>query len=144
MRASIYFSRKEIREYLEKRDYSICTLRRILIKEFKFKNTNDILCKIPNISKGVLDLTIASENKYEYDKILLLVSDIIRYLDHEYRFVNRGRMFGKELIYIVNNHIDMSKRRDSLYEYTEIITFKRILKKEMQEKLGLYEFGIAI
>ncbi len=154
MRATVYFKKQELEEYLERNGYTILTLRRIILKEFGYKNSRSVLTEHSNLCSGVLNTKLAYKTEDEYRNITLIVSDLILYLRRELASSTKpgyGRqLFGKDIIFLnpLSGNLTLGyntgDRKQALYWYTMETSIKREIRQAIQEKTGIHEIGISI
>lgn len=145
MRASIFISRKELEDYLERHGFSIITFRRIVLSEFGYKNAMEFKKDFKCLTDSVLNIKFAYSNSDDYREILLKISRCLQYLRNENeKLVNC--FIGRDFIYFdpETSSYNYSFRNETLYYYTVSATFRRNFVSELSEKLGLNDVGIAI
>lgn len=147
MRGTFYIRKNRVEDYLERKGFSLCTIRRVIIKEFGFKNGKEFLLKYHNLSPSVLNVKVAYKNKLEYNEIIIRISDILKYLSME---EYNHSIFGRDILFFHPNqsgsfpYYDRQKLNKSLYWYTVMTRFRLEFIEDIREKTGIDELGITI
>jgi hypothetical protein len=150
MRATIYLKKKELESYLERKGYTIVTLRRVILDEFGYKNSDHFMSIYPNLSRGVLNMKLAYKDKEEYESIVLLVSDMLKYLKQEQDpSIGYGRVFGVDIKFLIRQTDETfsytyGSKNNTLYYYTQESVFKREILTDITEKIELNGLSISI
>lgn len=155
MRATIYLKKKELENYLEKKGYTLVTLRRVILDEFGYKNSKHFLLDYPNLSKGVLNIKLAYRDEEEYRLITLWISDTLRYLKHEQNpSVGYGRVYGIDIKFLTRqndgslSHIGIGdlegEKYKTLYYYCIEFVFRREIVSDIKEKIELNGFTMSV
>lgn len=146
MRTTLYISNKEVLNFLERNGYTLITLRKIIISEFGYKNSEEFLSEFKNnISKSILNIKLAYKDSDEYRDIKYKLSYIITKLKEEKKYSTR--IYGMdEMLFLSPDNPSMfmsqSWRQRSLYYYLYKTVFKRELLNNLQN-FGLYETGMS-
>lgn len=88
----IFVSNNEINNYLSDCGYKITTIRKLLINEYGFKNTKDILEKFsPVITEQFLKIKLSYKTSRDYSEICVYMSGLLKYITD---FIHNKQMKG--------------------------------------------------
>ena len=156
MRATIYLKKQEIENYLVNKGYTLKTLRKIILDEFGFKNSKDFSAEYPNLSQLALNIKLAYLNQEEYESILVLVSDMLKFLKSELKDTSNPWptaicIYGRDVVFYKNSpredislQYNRNDNKDTLYIYTVSSVFRKEFIGEIKEKIEINEIYLSI
>ena len=144
----LHITNKEIDDYLTDRGYKISTIRKILINEYGYKNTKEILEKLsPVVTEDFLKLKLSFLNDKEYMDMCGCLSELIKFIK-QYIEDSGSRKYlprGFYLLYYNPNDSDYIFSGDStnsLVKYqVKTVYCKLILKEPCFSKNRINRYG---
>lgn len=147
MRATFYIKKKALEDYLIRKGYILKTIKRIILEDFGFKNTNEIRDAFPILSSSVLNIKVAYKTDEDRKEIVIRIAFILDYL----RIEQKGtiyRIVGRDILFYKPGSDIASYRRDNndstLYLYTQSSVFRKEILNDIKEKTKINEFYISI
>lgn len=146
MRATFYIKKKELENYLLRKGYILKTIRRIILEDFGFNNTNEIRDAFPILSSSVLNIKVAYKTDEDREEIVIRIASILDYL----RIEQKGtihRIIGRDILFYRPGAPGFYRRDNNdntLYLYTQSSVFRREILNDIKEKTKINEFYISI
>ena len=147
MRATFYIKKKGLENYLLRKGYILKTIRRIILEDFGFNNTNEIRDAFPILSSSVLNIKVAYKTDEDREEIVIRIASILDYL----RIEQKGtihRIVGRDILFYRPGSTATFYRRDNndstLYLYTQSSVFRREILNDIKEKTKINELYISI
>ena len=159
MRATLYIRKQDIEDYLTNKGYTLKTLRKIILDEFGFKNSKEFHSEYANLSPAAMNIKLAYLNQEEYESILVLVSDMLKFLKSELKDSNSGNqppwpcytMYGRDIVFYkastredITLQYNREDNKDTLYIYTVSSVFRKEFVNELKEKTEINEIYLSI